>query len=251
MVHAVSAVIDHDYRRRFSTREWPSSFSAGRTPVFPTLIDAIERSDFGIFLLVPTDVTKMRVFADRETDTPRDNVIFELGLFIGMHGAERVYCLYADSDSTGDRKYWLPTDFVGALPGMAIDTRRIDDAQTMGEGERAESLKNAVGPAVNAAVTHFDIATQGVFRGSRKRSQRRAERETDAQSMWGRRFQRLSPNDVRQGDVVLHPLFGLGTVVETQTVGGTAYLLMDFDDGQRRVPLSDDFFHPQQHPGDA
>jgi predicted nucleotide-binding protein len=55
-----------------------------------SLIDRLDDSDFGIFVLAPDDVTIMR---DVNGRTVRDNVIFELGLFIGRLGADRCFLI--------------------------------------------------------------------------------------------------------------------------------------------------------------
>lgn len=48
-----------------------------------TLVDSLEKYDFAIFVCSPDDVTNIR---GAENRTIRDNVIFELGLFIGKLG---------------------------------------------------------------------------------------------------------------------------------------------------------------------
>ena len=44
------------------------------------LLDALDDTEFGLFIFNADDVTKIR---GTETRTARDNVVFELGLFIG------------------------------------------------------------------------------------------------------------------------------------------------------------------------
>lgn len=54
------------------------------------LMKAVARFDFAILVLTPDDIVQSR---SKELAGPRDNVIFELGLFMGNLGAiERSFC---------------------------------------------------------------------------------------------------------------------------------------------------------------
>ena len=53
-----------------------------------SLLAALEHSEFAIFALTADDKTEQR---DRFGMTPRDNVIFELGLFLGRLGLGRTF----------------------------------------------------------------------------------------------------------------------------------------------------------------
>src|SRR4051812_35964216 len=65
-------------------------------PSSSTLIDLmriLRTSDFAIFVFSPDDVSMMR---DNTDKVVRDNVLFELGLFIGRLGPERCFFLVPD-----------------------------------------------------------------------------------------------------------------------------------------------------------
>src|SRR5207244_4374290 len=66
---------------------------------------------FAVVLLSPDDVGKLRT-APAEDLRPRarQNVIFELGFFLGRLGRERVLALYAPTDN-----FELPSDYSGVL----------------------------------------------------------------------------------------------------------------------------------------
>lgn len=92
------------------------------------LIKVLRQSDFGIFVFSPDDISIMR---GNTNPTVRDNVLFELGLFIGRLGPERSFFLVPDDV----RDLRLPSDLTGITPG---------------EYEASRSDKNwyaAVGPA--------------------------------------------------------------------------------------------------------
>lgn len=80
-------------------------------PSSSTLIDLmriLRTSDFAIFVFSPDDVSMMR---DNTDKVVRDNVLFELGLFIGRLGPERCFFLVPDLE-----KMRLPTDLFGVNP---------------------------------------------------------------------------------------------------------------------------------------
>jgi hypothetical protein len=77
-----------------------------------TFIEALEaelaQSDFAVLTLTPDDQTESR---GKISMTPRDNVLFELGLFMGRLGRERTYFV---CDKNQDLK--IPTDLLGVNP---------------------------------------------------------------------------------------------------------------------------------------
>jgi len=82
------------------------------------LIDRLDGSDAAVFVLAPDDVTQLR---QQSFDVARDNVIFELGLFIGRLGRERTYFVVP----RGQAKLHLPSDLLG-LVAAEYDPSRSD-----------------------------------------------------------------------------------------------------------------------------
>jgi predicted nucleotide-binding protein len=70
-----------------------------------SLINAVDEFDFAILALTADDLVISR---DQELSAPRDNVLFELGLFMGGLGRYRTFLVY---DRTARLK--LPTDLTG------------------------------------------------------------------------------------------------------------------------------------------
>jgi hypothetical protein len=69
------------------------------------LVNALDRFDFAILVITPDDVVTSR---DVTSQAPRDNVMFELGLFMGRLGRGRTFAVCND---TRDMK--LPSDLAG------------------------------------------------------------------------------------------------------------------------------------------
>ncbi|MFO0821296.1 MAG: nucleotide-binding protein [Pirellulales bacterium] len=71
-----------------------------------SLLDALEDAAFGLFVFCADDVVKIR---GSEKPATRDNVVFELGLFIGRLGRDRTFILMPNG--LGD--FHLPSDLLG------------------------------------------------------------------------------------------------------------------------------------------
>jgi hypothetical protein len=80
-------------------------FELGRGTL-ESLIEATKQSDFAILVLTPDDLAFKK---GRETLVPRDNVVFEIGLFMGGIGRHRTFVVV---DRTADR-IDLPSDLAG------------------------------------------------------------------------------------------------------------------------------------------
>lgn len=80
-----------------------------------TLIDQTKRSDFAIFIFAPDDNTSIR---GSQYNTTRDNVLFELGVFIGSIGPERCFII-----KPRDVNLHIPTDLHGVTLSDYDNTR--------------------------------------------------------------------------------------------------------------------------------
>jgi len=84
--------------------------------------DLVKKSstvDFAVFVFTPDDVAKIRM---HEEMVARDNVVFELGLFIGAIGKERCYVV-----KPRGVEMHLPSDLLGMNPADYATDRPDDD----------------------------------------------------------------------------------------------------------------------------
>lgn len=100
----------------------PGLFSAGGATL-DTLMKEVEIADFAVFVFGPDDKITSR---DVEYQAPRDNVIFELGLFMGRLDRERAFIV---KEHGGDIK--IPTDLLGITPATYLHKPGQDMATTV------------------------------------------------------------------------------------------------------------------------
>lgn len=92
------------------------------------LYDKLKKMDAAIFIFTPDDIAKIRT---ETVSVVRDNVIFELGLTIGMFGKQKVFYIIPNG-----LDIHLPSDLIGITPGY-YDANRSD-----------KNLRAALGPVV-------------------------------------------------------------------------------------------------------
>lgn len=84
---------------------WSQGLFGLSSGTMETLVKSLDKFDFAILMLTEDDITISR---NNEQGSPRDNVIFELGLFIGRLGLERTFIVI---DRKAELK--LPSDLAG------------------------------------------------------------------------------------------------------------------------------------------
>lgn len=77
-----------------------------------SLVDALESSDFGVFIFASDDALTIK---GKEKLATRDNVVFELGLFIGKLGRERCFIV---APRGNEEEIHFPTDLLGITPAL-------------------------------------------------------------------------------------------------------------------------------------
>lgn len=109
---------------------WDQGVFEPASYTIPDLIKMVNTSNYGIFVFSIDDTVKIR---DEEEGIVRDNVILELGLFMGVLGQKNCFIIIPDSK---DRIH-LPTDLAG-ITLLKYNAKRKDG-----------NLKAALGPSVN------------------------------------------------------------------------------------------------------
>ena len=111
----VKALVQKLSRAAHMVPWWESPEFRPMTSVLSGLLEAVDRGvskyDFGLFVLTPDDIIRSRGTQSR---TPRDNVLFELGLFLGSFGPERTFATLQLETKTSD-KIKVPSDFHGII----------------------------------------------------------------------------------------------------------------------------------------
>ena len=106
-LHIAREVQSHFEHDSFSVVIWEDGVFKASSYAIESLEKAVDDSDFAIAIAQPDDLTQIRGEAKH---VPRDNVIFELGFFIGRLGRKRTLLL----EPRGE-KVKLPTDLSGLM----------------------------------------------------------------------------------------------------------------------------------------
>jgi hypothetical protein len=115
-----------------------------------SLLDTLDEANFGLFVFAPDDLTRIR---GHVMETARDNVVFELGLFIGRLGRERTFIIMPKDNNKDNMDLHLPSDLLG------INTA------SFAQPENPELLLGALGAACNQvrrAIRKVDISSQKI-----------------------------------------------------------------------------------------
>ena len=115
IAQTIQSNLDHD---DLIVRLWSNSvFGASQFPI-AELEKQVQEADFAALILGPDDQVVSR---SERTDAPRDNVIFELGLFMGALSHHRTFMIVPRGCNIK-----VPTDLLGLIPldykkGNSID----------------------------------------------------------------------------------------------------------------------------------
>jgi hypothetical protein len=122
---------------------------------FPSLLEATRHYGFGLFVLTPDDLTESRGTLQLSS---RDNVLFELGMFLGALGQDKVFAIAEENrDGTGLIK--VPSD----LFGVHIDRFSMGDLDHM-----TDSIGNAlvrIKRQINESMQGFQISLRDKEKG--------------------------------------------------------------------------------------
>ena len=108
-------------------------FQASSFPI-ESLEREVAKADFAALVLSPDDVVVSR---DTVSDAPRDNLIFELGLFMGALGRARTFLVYPRN-----RPIKVPTDLAGITPLSYDSSPHCDVGAAIGPA--CHELRNSI-----------------------------------------------------------------------------------------------------------
>ncbi len=144
---AINANLDHE--------TYPTMWRAGTFRLGSNTIDDLVKKsssvDFAIFVFTPDDAATIR---DKSEQVVRDNVLFELGLFIGALGKERCYIVRprgSDMHLPSDLLGIVTADYESNRPDNDLDSAlnapcRLIKEEIARHGPIAISLKGTVMP---------------------------------------------------------------------------------------------------------
>jgi predicted nucleotide-binding protein len=118
----------------FTTVIWTDGVFKITNYTLQSLEDEIDNSDFAIAIAHADDLTESR---GKDWPAPRDNVIFELGLFMGRLGKERAILM-----EPRDEELKLPSDLAG-ITAIPYRYQKGNDAAAL------------MGPACNVLRNHI------------------------------------------------------------------------------------------------
>jgi hypothetical protein len=114
---------------------WSDEFFKTGSTFIETLVGAVSQFDFAILVLTPDDIVQSR---NDSSLGPRDNVIFELGLFMGRLGRERTFALHQR-----DAHIKLPTD-LSAVTLHTYEWPRKDKGYAQAVGGAADVMRDQI-----------------------------------------------------------------------------------------------------------
>jgi hypothetical protein len=115
------------------TTMWEHAFPPGGTFI-DTLLNTVPQYDFAVLVLTPDAMV-----SDRDVDTlaPRDNLLFELGLFMGRLGRTRTFILHQNV------QFKMPSDLAG-LQTLKFNWPRADGSHVQAVGPACASIRRAI-----------------------------------------------------------------------------------------------------------
>lgn len=107
----IAYAIQKNLRHQAEVTVWDQGLFQLSRSSLQSLVAALENFDFGVFVFSPDDLLTIRGEDHRAV---RDNVLFELGLFIGELGQTRCFILAPE----GEADLRFPTDLLGVEPAI-------------------------------------------------------------------------------------------------------------------------------------
>jgi hypothetical protein len=134
----VARVLAEALEESAEVRVWDEGVFGLNQGFLETLLKQLEEFDFAGFVLASDDLTTS---GDESRPSPRDNVLFESGLFMGVLGRDRVFLVYDEAV-----KLKIPSDLAG------VTLASYDGSRMAGEPEAAiRSASRKINDAITAS----------------------------------------------------------------------------------------------------
>lgn len=108
----MAKVVQRELEKDFTATLWKDClFELGQSTL-DSLLVFVQCFDFAVLLLTDDDLTRSR---GKAKASPRDNVVFELGLFMGALGRRRTFVVVSARGKTGEKavEVKMPSDLFG------------------------------------------------------------------------------------------------------------------------------------------
>jgi predicted nucleotide-binding protein len=115
LTSAVAQLLQH----QFNVTPWTAGVFEPSSTALADLVRQLDKSAYGVFIFAKDDRVRSR---GKEYQAARDNVLFELGLFMGRLGPENCYILVPKDK----KKLKIPSDLEG-FGTVSYDEDRVDD----------------------------------------------------------------------------------------------------------------------------
>ena len=115
---------------------WDQDLSILSQTILNSLQQTLRTTDFGIFIFSPDDFALIR---SQEVSIVRDNVLFELGLFMGYLGSDRCYIVTPENTN----EFRIPNDLSG-ITFAKYDPNRTDKNIKAALGPTCRKIKSTI-----------------------------------------------------------------------------------------------------------
>lgn len=132
--HNIAEYIQINLERYVESTIWSQGVFGLSEGNLESLVKALPQFEYAVLVLTPDDLITKR---GREGNSPRDNVIFETGLFMGALGRKRTFIVHCR-----DEQLELPSDLAGVI--MAPFDKRADGNLQAALGPVCTKLKTAM-----------------------------------------------------------------------------------------------------------
>jgi predicted nucleotide-binding protein len=213
-------------------RVWTHTFVIGSSPL-RSLISATETYNFGVFVFSADDRVESR---DEIEMAPRDNVVYELGLFTGALGTDRVFIMAPDAVK-------MPSDVQAVLPARYEVPSKPRDPRALRSnvGGACHDILDVIETTLVELAETQDVARSSGAAPSHGEAQLMSELLVDLRR--GELPRVGGAGDELEGRGIIHPRYGLGIVISVARDGGNDVLVTaQFEFGAVTVPAKELFF---------